>query len=421
MPFVIGVRFHGVGKAYDFDPGRHAIKRGEALIVETSKGIEFGIAANVPYEKADGQLFGELRPVLRKATEADWETYRENCEREKEAYVICRERIEVHGLDMNLVDVEYTFDRQKIVFYFISENRVDFRELVKDLASTFHRRIELRQIGVRDEARMTGGLGICGRPFCCSTFLEDFVPVSVKMAKAQNLSMNPAKISGSCGRLMCCLKYEQAAYEQARKIAPKQGAFVRTPKGEGKVVAVDLLREWVGVLLAGQNGDEVQRFAFDEIRPSANAEAGAAANRPGCACPAKRGEPAARCPRQRSGEGAPEASSEAAPRAGSAPARAGEGLGEGLRVDEEYTTKAEADAAGRLLFTDSEEGEKPRREGGRRRSGRGRGGRGRSAKAQRAQGQAGGESEGGRGNEGRARRPAGERGAGRAGEARGEQ
>lgn len=266
MPKVVGVRFHGVGKAYDFDPGSLVINAGDAVIVETSKGIEYGIASYGAHEKAEEKLFGELRPVLRKADQADEDVYQKNILKEKEAYKIARERIESHDLDMQLVDVEYTFDGQKIIFYFISENRVDFRELVKDLATTFHRRIELRQIGARDEARMVGGVGICGRTFCCSTFLDDFVPVSVKMAKFQNLSMNPTKISGCCGRLTCCLKYEQEAYEDARKIAPKQGSTVQSPQGEGRVITVDLLRERAGVLIYGPNGEEIVQFPFAELQ-----------------------------------------------------------------------------------------------------------------------------------------------------------
>ncbi len=265
MPKVVGVKFHGVGKSYDFDPGDLEIEAGDAVIVETAKGIEYGIASFAAHEKTEDQLFGDLRPILRLANAEDEALYQENRENELRAFDICRERIEAHGLDMNLVDVEYTFDRQKIVFYFLSDNRVDFRELVKDLATTFHRRIELRQIGTRDEARMVGGVGICGRTFCCSTFLDDFVPVSVKMAKAQNLSMSPAKISGSCGRLLCCLKYEQEAYEEARKLAPKQGATVVSPMGEGRVISVDLLRERASVSVYGVNGEEVLPFAFEDL------------------------------------------------------------------------------------------------------------------------------------------------------------
>lgn len=266
MPIVVGVRFHGVGKTYDFDPGNLEIRSGDAVIVETAKGIEYGIASFEASEKPAEKIFGELRPVLRKAHEEDLRIYQNNVVKEGEAYKIARERIEQHGLDMQLVDVEYTFDGQKIIFYFISENRVDFRELVKDLAITFHRRIELRQIGARDEARMVGGVGICGRTFCCSTFLDDFVPVSVKMAKFQNLSMNPTKISGCCGRLMCCLKYEQEAYEDARKIAPKQGSTVHSPRGEGRVISVDLLHERANVLVYGPNGEEIVPFPFTELQ-----------------------------------------------------------------------------------------------------------------------------------------------------------
>ncbi len=329
MPKVVGVRFHGVGKAYDFDPGDMNIVAGDAVIVETSMGIEYGIASYPAHEKTEEQLFGELRPVLRKANEADERVYSANLVKEKEAYNICRDRIEKHALDMSLVDVEYTFDGSKIIFYFISDNRVDFRELVKDLATIFHRRIELRQIGARDEARMVGGVGICGRTFCCSTFLDDFVPVSVKMAKFQNLSMNPTKISGCCGRLMCCLKYEQEAYEEARKIAPKQGSVIQTPQGEGRVISVDLLRERAGILIFGPNGEEVVHYDFAEMeyQKGHNEVAGNRRKKPAAKTEKSR-QPAAPC-------------DNCATKKRPLVKEDGQAV-QGLKIDEDYTTKAVA-------------------------------------------------------------------------------
>lgn len=241
MAEIIGVRFKDVGKIYSFDPVGIALKAGDFVIVETARGVECGMVATGNHEVDDSELVNPLKPVLRKATEQDLEIVDKNCEKEKEAYKICLQKINKHKLEMKLVDVEYTFDGNKILFYFTADGRVDFRELVKDLASVFRTRIELRQIGVRDEAKMIGGLGICGRPFCCSTFLGEFQPVSIKMAKEQGLSLNPVKISGTCGRLMCCLKHEQNAYDHLLKIIPKQGALVQTPNGKGTVVDVNLL------------------------------------------------------------------------------------------------------------------------------------------------------------------------------------
>ena len=241
MAEIIGVRFKDVGKIYSFDPVGIALKAGDFVIVETARGVECGMVATGNHEVDDSELVNPLKPVLRKATEQDLEIVDKNCEKEKEAYKICLQKINKHKLEMKLIDVEYTFDGNKILFYFTADGRVDFRELVKDLASVFRTRIELRQIGVRDEAKMIGGLGICGRPFCCSTFLGEFQPVSIKMAKEQGLSLNPVKISGTCGRLMCCLKHEQNAYDHLLKITPKQGALVQTPNGKGTVVDVNLL------------------------------------------------------------------------------------------------------------------------------------------------------------------------------------
>ena len=246
---IISVRFKSGGKQYYFNPDGRSFQEGDGVIVETARGVEFGFCTqgNTPIDEME--LTAPLRPVLRAATEEDLKTLERNREKAKRAFGICQEKIAQHGLDMKLVDVEYSFEGNKVLFFFTSEGRVDFRALVKDLAGTLHARIELRQIGVRDEAKMLGGLGICGRPFCCSQFLEEFQPVSIKMAKTQNLSLNPTKISGTCGRLMCCLKYEQEAYESLVKSAPKMDSFVETPDGAGTVSSVNLLRQTVQVRL----------------------------------------------------------------------------------------------------------------------------------------------------------------------------
>ena len=238
---VTGVRFKNVGKVYYFSPNGLELKPKDKVIVETARGLECGEVTFSDREVADDEISGELKPIIRFATEKDLRTVEENKEKEKAAFDICLKKIEAHNLKMKLVDVEYTLDRNKILFYFTADGRVDFRELVKDLASVFRTRIELRQIGVRDESKMVGGLGICGRPFCCNTFLGDFQPVSVKMAKEQSLSLSPVKISGTCGRLMCCPKYEQDAYEHLLKVTPKNGAVVDTPEGRGTVVDFNLL------------------------------------------------------------------------------------------------------------------------------------------------------------------------------------
>ncbi len=238
MVKVVGVRFKQAGKTYYFEPGPDQYEQGTKVIVETARGQEIGIIAVPSKEVAKADLVLPLKTIMRLANEADCSRVEENKQKEKAAFEKCRQKILEHKLDMKLVSVEYTFDRNKIIFYFTSEERVDFRDLVKDLASIFKTRIELRQIGVRDEAKHKGGIGPCGRAFCCSTFLEDFEPVSIRMAKGQNLSLNPTKISGVCGRLMCCLRFEASAYENAREEMPKQGEDVLTPDGEGKVVEV---------------------------------------------------------------------------------------------------------------------------------------------------------------------------------------
>ncbi len=242
MAEVVGVRFKEVGKVYYFDPDGHTLKKGDRVIVETARGVECGEIAMDNRNVNDDEIVKPLKKLLRIATEDDLKKVEENKEKEKKAFEICEKKIAKHKIDMKLVDIEYTFDNSKILFYFTADGRVDFRELVKDLASVFHTRIELRQIGVRDESKMLGGIGICGRPFCCGSFLGDFQPVTVKMAKEQGLSLNPTKISGVCGRLMCCLKYEQDAYEHLLRITPKVGAIVETPEGRGRVVDVNLLR-----------------------------------------------------------------------------------------------------------------------------------------------------------------------------------
>ena len=249
MTEIIGVRFKSGGKQYYFDPKGIQVEPGQGVIVETAKGIEYGECLKGTTMVEDEAVVAPLRPMLRVATEEDERTVARNREKEERAFHICQEKIAEHKLDMKLVEVEYNFEGNKILFFFTSEGRVDFRALVKDLAGIFHTRIELRQIGVRDEAKMLGGLGICGKPFCCATFLDEFQPVSIKMAKTQNLSLNPTKISGTCGRLRCCLKYEQDAYEDAVKRMPKPESFVETPDGVGNVCQVNLLREQVKVRL----------------------------------------------------------------------------------------------------------------------------------------------------------------------------
>ena len=249
MTEVISVRFRGGCKNYYFDPRGHAVKMGDQVIVETAQGPEFGTCTQGNHEVADETVVQPLCAMLRLATDADRRTVDYNRKKESEAFDICEKKIADHGLEMKLVNVSASFDGSKIIFFFTADGRVDFRELVRDLAGVFRARIELRQIGVRDEAKMVGGLGICGRPFCCSQFLDGFLPVSIKMAKTQSLSLNPTKISGTCGRLMCCLKYEQEAYEDALKRLPKNDSFVQTPDGPGNVSDVNVLKETVKVRL----------------------------------------------------------------------------------------------------------------------------------------------------------------------------
>ncbi len=268
MPTVVGVRFKKNCKIYNFDPLDTAVTKGEAVIVETIRGVEYGMVVIGPREISEDKLVSPLKPILRKATERDTLQFRENEIREKEAFHICERKIQNHGLPMNLVDVEFTFDVGKIIFYFTADGRVDFRELVKDLASVFRTRIELRQIGVRDEAKMLGGIGYCGRPICCATFLGDFAPVSIRMAKNQGLSLNPTKISGICGRLMCCLDYEDQNYintgdnQKEQFVLPKIGSIVATSLGEGRVMGINRQDKSVQVQLAPNN---VVNVSWNEI------------------------------------------------------------------------------------------------------------------------------------------------------------
>ncbi|MCI9445050.1 MAG: stage 0 sporulation family protein [Oscillospiraceae bacterium] len=265
MSQVISVRFRDGAKNYYFDPRSLQIEAGEYVVVETAQGLAFARCVEGNHEVPDQSVVQPLRPVVRIATDNDHKAAAYNKKREKEAFGICEQKIAAHGLEMKLVNVECNFEGNKIIFFFTADGRVDFRELVKDLAGVFRARIELRQIGVRDEAKMLGGLGICGRPLCCSQFLEEFIPVSIKMAKTQNLSLNPTKISGTCGRLMCCLKYEQAAYEDATRRMPRNESFVDTPDGVGNVSGVDLLQEQVQVRLDSAP-ESPRRYKVGEIR-----------------------------------------------------------------------------------------------------------------------------------------------------------
>lgn len=267
MVEVIGVRFRTAGKIYFFDPKDFQIKMGEHVIVETARGIEYGKVVSERRKVKEKCVGDELKPVLRIATPEDDKKAQENRQKEKDAYKICLEKIKEHHLEMKLVSTEYTFDNNKVLFYFTADGRVDFRELVKDLASIFRTRIELRQIGVRDEAKMLGGIGICGRELCCNTFLSEFAPVSIKMAKEQSLSLNPTKISGVCGRLMCCLKNEQETYEYLNSKLPKIGEVVKAKNGTvGEVQRVDVLRQKVKLIVEDENGDkDIEEYKIDDL------------------------------------------------------------------------------------------------------------------------------------------------------------
>ena len=277
MPTVVGIRFKKACKIYYFDPAESGVAKGDHAIVETARGVEYGEVVIGPREVDESSIVPPLKPVMRKSTAEDDLKLAENKIREKEAFNICLRKIKNHELPMRLIDVEFTFDVNKIIFYFTADGRIDFRELVKDLASVFRTRIELRQIGVRDEAKMLGGIGSCGRPLCCATFLGDFEPVSIRMAKDQNLSLNPTKISGICGRLMCCLKYENHLYckgcgngnRRERVEIPKMGALVATPLGEGKVVGINRGQHTASVKLAPDNIIQVE---WDEIVDASQAD-----------------------------------------------------------------------------------------------------------------------------------------------------
>ena len=269
---VVDIQFRPGQKIYYFDPNGIACKAGDHVIIDTARGPEFGTCIAAAHTISSKDVVAPLRPVLRLATAQDEKTAAENQAKEKKAYDICLQKIAEHNLDMQLVSAECAFDGSKLLFFFTADERVDFRELVKNLASVFHTRIELRQIGVRDKAKMVGGLGICGRPFCCASFLDDFQPVSIKMAKTQNLSLNPTKISGTCGRLMCCLKYEQDAYEDLLRTSPKAESFVDTPEGRGTVTEVDLLRQRVKVRME-EHPEEIQVFSNSEIAVLRNGKA----------------------------------------------------------------------------------------------------------------------------------------------------
>lgn len=265
---IIGVRFKKAGKIYYFDPDNNIFEKGNGVIVETIRGVEYGVVEIPNKELKEQEIIQPIKKVIRAATSEDEVQLEKNKRDEKEAFEICVEKIKKHNLKMKLIDVEYTFDVNKIIFYFTADGRVDFRELVKELASVFRTRIELRQIGVRDEAKMLNGIGVCGRTLCCATFLADFTPVSIKMAKDQGLSLNPAKISGICSRLMCCLKYEQDTYEELNKNIPREGDIVKTEQGDGEVLAVNVLRQIVKVAVR-KNKDDAPNIVFfnvDEVK-----------------------------------------------------------------------------------------------------------------------------------------------------------
>ena len=268
MTKIIGVRFRPAGKIYFFAPGKLDVKSGDKVIVETARGVEFGSVVTGPKDVPDEEIPLPLKQVIRVATEEDRKKEEKNREKEKEAFDICLEKIRKHGLEMKLIDAEYTFDNNKVLFYFTADGRIDFRELVKDLASVFRTRIELRQIGVRDETKIRGGIGICGRGLCCHTYLSEFAPVSIKMAKEQNLSLNPSKISGVCGRLMCCLTNEEETYEELNSRLPSNGDFVTTPEGlKGDVQSVNVLRQLVKVIVTLDNDEkEIREYKASELK-----------------------------------------------------------------------------------------------------------------------------------------------------------
>lgn len=267
MTQIVSVRFRQNGRTYSFSPDGLDIRKGMHVLVETMHGLEYGEAVTNVREVEDEVIVQPLKPVVRIATPTDDETFEDNCRREEEAFVICRDQVEKFGLDMKLINAEYTFDLSKLLIYFVADNRIDFRELVKALAAIFRTRIELRQVGTRDQARTVGGLGICGRVICCASAMNDFQPVSIKMAKTQGFSLSPSKISGTCGRLMCCLKYEQEAYEDAMKRVPQEGSIVETPMGKGVVTEANYLRETVKVSLEGSDeSTDVETFDAADVK-----------------------------------------------------------------------------------------------------------------------------------------------------------
>ena len=268
MAKVVGVRFRNVGKIYYFNPKNYKVKPGDHVIVETARGVEYGKVVLAPKDVVDDQVVHPLKEVLRVATKDDDEREKYNRERERDAFKICQKKIREHGLEMKLIDAEYTFDNNKVLFYFTADGRIDFRELVKDLAAVFRTRIELRQIGVRDETKILGGIGICGRTLCCHSYLSEFAPVSIKMAKEQNLSLNPTKISGVCGRLMCCLKNEEEAYEELNSRLPHIGSHVKTTEGlDAEVQSVSVLKQLVKVIVSLDDGEkEVREYRVDELK-----------------------------------------------------------------------------------------------------------------------------------------------------------
>ena len=267
MVKVIGVRFRNAGKIYYFDPMSLEVKTGDHVIVETARGVEYGFVVLGCREVEEEKVVQPLKPVIRMATKADDEVEKKNHEKEKEAFKICKEKIRKHGLQMKLIDAEYTFDNNKVLFYFTADGRIDFRELVKDLASVFKTRIELRQVGVRDETKIVGGIGICGRTLCCHSYLSEFIPVSIKMAKEQNLSLNPTKISGVCGRLMCCLKNEEETYEELNSKLPNVGDFVTTDDNlKGEVHSVSVLRQLVKVIVTIKDEKEIREYKVEQLK-----------------------------------------------------------------------------------------------------------------------------------------------------------
>ena len=281
MVKVIGIKFRNNGKVYYFDPLGEDIKKGDFAIVETARGVEYGEVFSGPKEIEDSEIVAPLKPVIRKATEKDRAVYEDNLEKAEKAFDVCLEKIAKHGLKMKLIDVEYTFDKNKILFYFTADGKVDFRELVKDLASVYRTRIELRQIGVRDETKAMGGYGICGREFCCHSWQTDFIPVSIKMAKDQNMSLNPSKISGSCGRLMCCIKYEEETYRELLKNLPRVGDETVTEDGHhGVVDNVNVLRQKIRVIVdTGSDGKEARMYDAGELEFTRKKKKGAPADK----------------------------------------------------------------------------------------------------------------------------------------------